>query len=213
MRGCHARREADKGVHVQVRHAAVLVFGVPLVAGALLPAGAVAATGATVAPSGAIASIASRCSGARDVPSRASARRVRAAVLCMANRFRRVHGRRALRPNPKLTRAAQSYTVQMASGRFFSHTSPGGGTMVDRLRSTGYIASGGTWTVGENLGWGTSHMAAPAVIFDAWMRSPGHRANLLRPTYREAGVGVAEPAPSGSEGATYAIEFGTRAAR
>lgn len=131
----------------------------------------------------------------------------------MANRFRRAHGRRALRSNVKLTRAAQSYTVQMATRRFFSHTSPGGGTMVDRLRGAGYIASGGTWAVGENLAWGTSYLAAPAMIFDAWMRSPGHRANLLRPTYREAGIGVAEPAPSGIAGATYAIEFGTRSAR
>lgn len=198
---------------MQVPRAAVLAFVVSLVAGAFLPAGAIAGTGATVAPSRAIASIASRCSGALDVPSRVTQRRARAAVLCMANRFRRAHGRRALRSNVKLTRAAQSYTVQMATRRFFSHTSPGGGTMVDRLRGAGYIASGGTWAVGENLAWGTSYLAAPAMIFDAWMRSPGHRANLLRPTYREAGIGVAEPAPSGIAGATYAIEFGTRSPR
>ena len=42
------------------------------------------------------------------------------------------------------------------------------------------------------------------------MNSPGHRANVLEPRYREIGLGVAIGNPAGADGvgATYATEFG-----
>ena len=47
-------------------------------------------------------------------------------------------------------------------------------------------------TAAENL----SHMAeGPAAVVDAWMRSPGHRSNLLDPTLTEIGVGCAADGP------------------
>jgi len=44
----------------------------------------------------------------------------------------------------------------------------------------------------------------------AWMNSPGHRDNILNPSYREVGVGIAvgNPARSDGAGATYATAFG-----
>jgi uncharacterized protein YkwD len=130
--------------------------------------------------------------------------------MCVINRFRATYGRRPLRFNPLLARAAQSYSRRMAAERFFSHTAPGGGTMVDRLRQSGYIGSRGVWTVGENLGWGTNALATPANIVRQWATSPGHRRNLLRPHYREAGIGIVTAAPTGAPGATYTINFGAR---
>ena len=157
-----------------------------------------------------LAAVAAACDGAHQLPQPGGTRRTRAAVLCLVNRFRRAHGRRALRLNRQLTRAAQAYSAQMARRGFFAHTSPSGGTMVDRLRESGYLSTGGSWAVGENLAWGTHHLSAPAQIVNGWLRSPPHRANLLRAKYREAGIGVAHPAPARTTGATYTLEFGVR---
>jgi uncharacterized protein YkwD len=43
-----------------------------------------------------------------------------------------------------------------------------------------------------------------------WMKSPGHRANVLRRGYREIGAGLAQGTPRGGSGATFAHEFGRR---
>jgi uncharacterized protein YkwD len=45
----------------------------------------------------------------------------------------------------------------------------------------------------------------------AWMDSPGHRANVLKPGFRELGVGVVARAPESDDaGATYTVDFGVR---
>jgi uncharacterized protein YkwD len=44
--------------------------------------------------------------------------------------------------------------------------------------------------VGENLAWCSSWIRVGAVI-KAWLASPGHRANLLRPGFRRVGIAVA----------------------
>jgi uncharacterized protein YkwD len=41
-----------------------------------------------------------------------------------------------------------------------------------------------------------------------WMNSAGHRANILAPSFRLIGIGIAKGTPSGSAGATYATDFG-----
>ena len=49
-------------------------------------------------------------------------------------------------------------------------------------------------------------------MVDGWMQSPGHRANILQPAYREIGIGIVPAAPKkGVEGAaaTYTTDFGS----
>ena len=41
--------------------------------------------------------------------------------------------------------------------------------------------------VGENVAFGFTSAQS---VLDAWMASPGHRANILRPEYRQLGVGA-----------------------
>ncbi len=176
---------------------------------AVTVAGAIASSPpAAAAPP--LASLARHCSGSHQLPSAGGTMRARRAVLCLVNRFRRVHGRSPLRGSGALTIAAQSYSREMATDHFFSHVAPNGGTMVERLRRSGYIRPGEGWTVGENLAWGEPNLATPAAIVAAWARSPGHRANMLMTGYREAGIGVALATPAGQTGATYALEFGVR---
>ena len=42
------------------------------------------------------------------------------------------------------------------------------------------------------------------------MQSPGHREIILTPTFEEVGVGIANGAPQGGQGATYTLNVGRR---
>ena len=45
----------------------------------------------------------------------------------------------------------------------------------------------------------------------AWMASPGHRANVLRRSFRELGIGIAAGMPTDpASGATYTADYGAR---
>jgi uncharacterized protein YkwD len=140
-------------------------------------------------------------------------RLIRTATLCLINRERAAHGERPLRANRRLRRAAQAHSRSMADGDYFEHDGPGGSTPLMRLRAAGYISSTHVgFEVGENIAWATSALATPRAIVEAWMSSPGHRANILDPSYRETGIGVSPHAPAalsqGQKGAVYTQDFG-----
>src|SRR4051794_16565815 len=108
-----------------------------------------------------------------------------ASVFCLINQERRAFGRRALRPNGLLQRAALDYASSMEAGGFFSHYGdffghPIGATPVSRLRQIGYIRSHNVWMVGENLHWTTSELSTPADVVRAWVQSPLHLKYLLK---------------------------------
>ncbi len=136
----------------------------------------------------------------------------RAATLCLINRERAAHGERPLRANTRLRLAAQTHTDSMARHDYFEHVGPAGSTPLARIRHAGYISSRLGYEVGENIAWGTGYLATPRAIVAAWMRSPGHRANILDPRYRETGIGVSPHAPAslahGQPGAIYTQDFG-----
>lgn len=146
-------------------------------------------------------------------PSSTNLKLIRAATLCLINRERRLHGEHPLRPNARMRRAAQAHSQSMAVGDYFQHASPSGQTPLARLRSVGYISSSHVgFEVGENIAWGTLSLATPRAIVASWMASPGHRANILDPRYRETGIGVSPHPPSsrahGQAGAVYTQDFG-----
>jgi uncharacterized protein YkwD len=139
------------------------------------------------------------------------------ATLCLLNRERSRRGLPRLRLNDRLSTAADRHSRDMVRRRYFSHDSLGGGSFVDRIRRTGYLSSARSWTVGENLAWGTGNRGTPEQILSAWMRSPGHRANILSGRFREVGIGVSEGVPVdlgplrlGLGAATYTTDFGAR---
>ena len=107
---------------------------------------------------------------------------------------------------------ATRYARSMVRHGFFSHTSPGGATLLDRVRAVGY--GGRRVAAGEALAWAQGRLATPRAIVRAWMASPPHRAVLLGRGYRDVGVGVALGTPYGgatSRSATYAADFGSSA--
>jgi uncharacterized protein YkwD len=166
---------------------------------------------ALAAPTGAHAR---GCANTDVLPTRANLAAVRAAVLCLHNAERARHRLPPLRENPRLRRAAERHASHMVGARFFDHTDPAGATMLDRLRRAGYTSGAHAWSVGENIAWGSGRLATAAEIHRSWMRSPGHRANILRRSFREVGIGVETGVPvrlsASQTGATYATDFGFR---
>ncbi len=105
-------------------------------------------------------------------------------ILTLVNVERRKANLQPLTLNNQLGQAAQNHTNDMVSKSYFSHTSPSGGTMTSRVNATGYVYS----TIGENIAAGSS---TANTTMTQWMNSPGHRANILNPKFRELGVGYA----------------------
>jgi uncharacterized protein YkwD len=154
----------------------------------------------------------STCQAASVTPAQTDKRAIVRATLCTVNSQRSRHGLAPLRLNRRLSAAAAAHAADMDARNYFSHDSLDGGSFVDRLRRVGYLNGARSWTVGENLAWGSRGRAAPQMITRSWMNSPGHRANILSSSFREIGIGVAYGAPVavGAPAATYATEFGTR---
>ncbi|MDQ1007449.1 uncharacterized protein YkwD [Streptomyces sp. V4I23] len=106
-----------------------------------------------------------------------------AQVLALVNKERAAAGCGPVTANDRLTRAADDYSDVMADSGVMSHTGPDGSTMTSRVEAAGYAWS----TLGENIAQGQPDAAS---VMDAWMNSPGHRANILNCSFEELGVGV-----------------------
>ncbi len=155
----------------------------------------------------------SSCQNTTKRPGEASIDAMAASTVCLLNKQRARRGLRKLRLDSRLSRAARSHTVDMVRRNYFSHVSRSGSDIVDRLSRTGYMRGARAWTVGENLAWGSGTRSTPSEIMEAWMRSPGHKANILQRRFREIGIGVVFAAPrnvGGLPAATYTTTFGYR---
>ena len=155
----------------------------------------------------AVPSVASACPGANEEPTAVSLGVTERATFCLINRERTTRGIRKLRRNPRLDLASRRHARSMAARNFFEH-----GNFVGRIRSAKYLQGARGWRLGENIAWGSGTLSTPNEIVDAWMESPGHRANILQRGFREIGIGIARGTPNRSyeDGATYATDFGTR---
>lgn len=107
---------------------------------------------------------------------------VEAEVLKLVNEERAKAGCSPLAANSSLTKLAESFSDDMAGRGFFDHTDPDGRTPWDRAAAAGVTDLGG-----ENIARGQADAAA---VMQAWMNSPGHRANILNPDFKTLGVGV-----------------------
>src|SRR5689334_10822275 len=101
-------------------------------------------------PAGSASASASPCAGGNVTPGQSNADAVRHATLCLLNQQRAAHGLRKLHASAKLRSAAQAYTWSMVRNDFFDHVSPGGSTLMSRIRSTAYLSSARGWALGEN---------------------------------------------------------------
>jgi uncharacterized protein YkwD len=111
--------------------------------------------------------------------------------LRAVNATRAAHGLRPLRLDPRLESAARSWSASLLRENVFTH-----GDFASRMRA---FHVGGL--AGENLAWASGSGASPQSVLAMWLASPGHRANLLKPSYRRIGVGVAHGTFQGYGGA------------
>ena len=169
-------------------------------------------TGVASAATDGRATSSASCDDTHLVPTRSNSVRIEAATLCLVNVQRARHGERALRPNADLGRSAAAHSQDMVARNYFDHTSPGGETLLDRITVSTYLPPRAGYVLGENIALGTMQLATPAAIVDSWMKSPGHRANILNAEFRDSGLGVIARAPQqyghGQRGATYTQQFG-----
>jgi len=148
------------------------------------------------------------CAGSWLRPGPANEPQVRAATLCLINAQRTRNGRVPLSQNVMLDRAAVLHSLDMAKRKYFEHRDPDGVQPDARIVHQGYPPI----LVGENLAWGELAQSTPANIVALWMKSPGHRANVLETGYREIGIGLAfqapEPQDEPRQAAIYTTTFG-----
>lgn len=103
-------------------------------------------------------------------------------VLNETNAYRAQYGLAPLKVDAKVQATAQAKATDMAKNRYFSHTSASLGSPFDQMKSAGIKYR----RAAENIAMG--QRSAQEVV-DAWMKSPGHRANILDKNLTHIGIG------------------------
>jgi uncharacterized protein YkwD len=141
------------------------------------------------------------------------ARATEAQLLAAVNAVRARHGRPLLRRSPELAAAARAHSEDMGRRGFFGH----GSAAAFRKRIGRHYGADGfeRWAAGENLLWSSLDVDA-ATIVRRWMKSSGHRANLLARQWREVGFSALRfsAAPGAYRGLDVTVvtaDFGVRA--
>lgn len=103
-------------------------------------------------------------------------------VIRLVNNIRKEKGLNALTYDWELSRVARYKSQDMKDNNYFSHTSPVYGSPYQMMKHFGISYR----SAGENIAKG---YATPQAVVNAWMNSPGHRANILNASYTHIGVG------------------------
>ncbi len=124
------------------------------------------------------------------LPAHGSVADIAALLAAQANDARRANGLAALNSSRKLTSSALTHANTMLRTGQFSH-SAGGTTLTSRVKATGYRYR----RVSENIAWlsrrAASEQDLARAFHDMWMKSAGHRKNILDRSVTEIGVGIA----------------------
>lgn len=99
------------------------------------------------------------------------------------------NGRRAVLQHSTLVSLARWRSKDQVDRNYFSHTVAGTGYEVYHWYDTNGLNY--SWG-GENIGWNSGYADAdsPVAIHEGFMNSPGHRANVLEPSFTHGGVGA-----------------------
>jgi outer membrane murein-binding lipoprotein Lpp len=125
-----------------------------------------------------------------------------AGVLMWTNKNREDAGVKDLIENATLSEMAKEKLNDLFVGQYFEHESPSGVGPGDLAKQVGYDYI----VIGENLALG--NFDGDKALVDAWMASPGHRANILNTRYQEIGVAVGQGVFEGKKTWIAVQEFG-----
>jgi uncharacterized protein YkwD len=183
---------SKEGEYVFIRHAIVVIAAV-----AVATAGAGASVSAAEPKEAETASAVGTCKGGTIQLNAKEERTFRLHIQARKSR-----GERPLCVHPALTKAARSHSAAMLRKDRLWH-----GNVGRRLKKFGY-----EWlTYGENIALGSGSRGSPESIFKRWMKSRGHKSNILNGRFEEVGVGIATGTYKGTKGVTmYTVDFGTR---
>jgi len=110
----------------------------------------------------------------------------RTGILSETNKHRAKENLSALTANTTLNQAAANKLDDMFAQQYFEHISPSGTGPAALVDGVGYAYL----RVGENLALG--NFASDAELVQAWMDSPGHRANIMADGFSELGVAASK---------------------
>lgn len=105
-----------------------------------------------------------------------------AGIIVQTNIERQQNGVSVLSSNGTLNATALSKASDMCERQYFAHTSPSGLGAGDLAANASY----NYLAIGENLARGP--FDSDAAVVEAWMNSPGHRANILNSKFTEMGA-------------------------
>ncbi|HET6513572.1 MAG TPA: CAP domain-containing protein [Thermodesulfovibrionales bacterium] len=120
-------------------------------------------------------------------------------------------GLRPLALDAMLTAIARGHSRDMAERDYFSHRSPEGEDFLSRYKKKGFVCSvrvgqhiyGGAENISQNnlfssvtymdtgahYSWNSLEEIARSTV-RGWLKSPGHRENILQPVFRSHGIGA-----------------------
>jgi hypothetical protein len=124
-------------------------------------------------------------------------------ILQATNAQREAQGLVPLHLNSKLSKAAEVKVDDMFAHQYFEHESPDGKSPADIIRMQSYEFI----IVGENLALG--NFKNNTALVQAWMDSPGHRANILNNKFQEIGIYAKKGTYEGKEIWLAVQEFGS----
>jgi len=124
------------------------------------------------------------------------------ALISLVNEERVKNSLAPLKENQVLDRTAEMKAQNMIDLGYFSHNSPNGTTPWYWFKQAGYDYR----TAGENLAIG---FIESGEVFNAWVASPSHKANLLSPKFEEVGIAIIKGIFQGQETTIVVQSFGT----
>lgn len=124
-------------------------------------------------------------------------------LLSDTNRERAKAGLGPLTLNSQLSAAAAGKAADMFRYGYWAHNSPQGKTPWVFITGSGYRYT----LAGENL---AKNFSTSQAVVDAWMASPTHRANIVKPGYRDIGFAVVNGHLNGEETTLVVQMFGAR---
>ena len=131
--------------------------------------------------------------GSTALESRAS---VEYKVFDLVNLERELHGVRPLKWTDKATTVARFHSDNMATSLVMGHRDQAGRSVSDRAARFGL----NNWKqIAENVAWLSGSNDLAERVVRSWMRSPGHRRNIVDARHEETGLGFA----MGSDGRYY----------
>ncbi|ALB44375.1 CAP domain-containing protein [Clostridium beijerinckii] len=104
-------------------------------------------------------------------------------IFELMNEKRTEAGLNPLVMDNELVQVARYKSNHMIQYNYFDHTTPEGNNWTSWLKAINYEYA----TTGENIAYNNYE---PVELFNQWWNSPGHKANMMNPSYTKVGIGV-----------------------